>query len=77
MLETIIANDSRILKDPAHFIGLGELADSSVNITVRVWVKSADYWDVFFAMNETVYETFNKEGINFPFPQVTVHKAEN
>ena len=77
VLETIIANDSRILKDPAHFIGLGELADSSVNITVRVWVKSADYWDVFFAMNETVYETFNKEGINFPFPQVTVHKAEN
>lgn len=77
VLETIIANDARILKDPAHFIGLGELADSSVNITVRVWVKSADYWDVFFAMNETVYDTFNKEGINFPFPQVTVHKAEN
>lgn len=77
VLETIIANDARILKDPAHFIGLGELADSSVNITVRVWVKSADYWDVFFSMNETVYDTFNKEGINFPFPQVTVHKAEN
>lgn len=77
VLEKIIAADSRILKTPAHFIGLGELAESSVNINVKVWVKSADYWDVFYAMNENVYNTFNKEGINFPFPQVTVHKAEN
>ena len=65
----------RILTAPAPFIELGELAASSVNIKVRVWVKSSDYWDVFFYMNQTVYATFNKEGINFPFPQLTVHQA--
>ena len=76
MIENLIAADSRILKDPAHFIALGALADSSVNITVRAWVKSADYWGVFFDMNKIVYETFNKEGIEFPFPQLTVHQAK-
>jgi small conductance mechanosensitive channel len=76
VIEKLIAADSRILKDPAHFIALGELADSSVNITVRAWVKSADYLGVFFDMNKIVYETFNKEGIEFPFPQLTVHTAK-
>jgi small conductance mechanosensitive channel len=76
VIEKLIAADSRILKDPAHFIALGALADSSVNITVRAWVKSADYWGVFFDMNKIVYETFNKEGIEFPFPQLTVHQAK-
>jgi small conductance mechanosensitive channel len=76
VIERLIAEDSRILKDPAHFIGLGELADSSVNITVRVWVKSADYWDVFFNFTEKVYATFPKEGIEFPFPQMTIHQAK-
>lgn len=75
VVRDIIANDKRILTEPAPFIELGELAASSVNIKIRVWVKSADYWDVFFGMNQTVYTTFNKEGINFPFPQLTVHKA--
>ena len=74
-LERIIAADSRILKEPAHFIAVGALSDSSVDITVRVWVKAADYWDVNFDMIKTVYATFNKEGIGFPFPQVTVHQA--
>ena len=76
VIEKLIAADSRILKDPAHFIALGALADSSVNITVRAWVKSADYWGVYFDMNKTVYDTFNKEGIEFPFPQLTVHQAK-
>ena len=75
VLREIIANDKRILTNPAPFIELGELAASSVNIKIRVWVNSADYWDVFFSMNQTVYSTFNKEGINFPFPQLTVHQA--
>lgn len=75
VVREIIANDKRILTDPAPFIELGELAASSVNIKIRVWVKSTDYWDVFFGMNRTVYTTFNKEGINFPFPQLTVHQA--
>ena len=73
----ILEADDRILKDPQPFIVLGALADSSVNLTVRVWVKSADYWDVYFQTIETVYTTFNKEGIGFPSPQLTVHSARD
>ena len=71
----VINKDSRILKDPAPFIELGALADSSVNITVRVWVNAADYWGVNFDMNKNVYAIFNEKGISFPFPQLTVHQA--
>ena len=71
----VISKDSRILKDPAPFIELGALADSSVNITVRVWVNAVDYWGVNFDMNKNVYATFNEKGISFPFPQLTVHQA--
>ena len=71
----VISKDSRILNDPAPFIELGALADSSVNITVRVWVNAADYWGVNFDMNKNVYATFNEKGISFPFPQLTVHQA--
>ncbi|MCF8358799.1 MAG: mechanosensitive ion channel [Prolixibacteraceae bacterium] len=77
VLKAIIHADERILKDPEPFIGLIELADSSVNLTVRVWVNSADYWGVFFSMNETVFNEFNKEGINIPFPQMDVHINQN
>ena len=73
----ILEADDRILKDPQPFIVLGALAESSVNLTVRVWVKSADYWDVYFQTIETVYTTFNKEGIGFPFPQLTVHSVQD
>ena len=71
----VIGKDARILKDPAPFVEVGALADSSVNITVRVWVNAADYWDVNFDMNKNVYATFNAKGISFPFPQLTVHQA--
>ena len=71
----VINKDSRILKDPAPFVELSALADSSVNITVRVWVNAADYWAVNFDMNKNVYATFNEKGISFPFPQLTVHQA--
>ena len=77
VLERIIAADERILQTPAPFIGLGSLSASSVDIKVRVWTKSSDYWDVVFDMNRIVYETFNKEGIGFPFPQLTVHQAND
>ncbi len=75
VLLDIINKDSRILKDPAPFVELSELADSSVNITVRVWVNSSDYWNVNFDMNKNVYAIFNEKGISFPFPQLTVHQA--
>lgn len=74
-LRRILAADKRVLTSPAPFIALHALADSSVNVVVRVWVKSADYWDVFFDTQKTVYATFNREGIGFPFPQLTVHQA--
>jgi len=61
------------LKDPAPFIALSELADSSVNFVVRAWVNAADYWDVYFWMNDQVYKVFAKEGLNIPFPQMDVH----
>ena len=73
VIETIIARDSRILTDPAPFIALHALADSSVNIVVRVWVESPKYWEVYFGINQAVYATFNEKGINFPFPQMDVH----
>lgn len=75
ILLEVINKDSRILKDPAPFVELGALADSSVNITVRVWVNAADYWGVNFDMNKNVYAAFNERGISFPFPQLTVHQA--
>lgn len=75
ILRDIIAADKRILQTPSYTVEMVELAASSVNVVVRVWVKSSDYWDVYFSMNKTVYATFNKEGIDFPFPQLTVHQA--
>lgn len=73
VLERLIASDDRIMKDPAHFIAVSALADNSVNFVVRAWVKSSDYWGVHFDMNEKVYNEFNKEGLNIPFPQMDVH----
>lgn len=73
-LQEIIAANKSILSTPAPFIELGNLGASSVDITVRVWVKSSDYWDVFFNMNQQIYSTFNKVNINFPFPQLTIHQ---
>jgi small conductance mechanosensitive channel len=72
-LLNLIKADERIMKDPEPFIALSELADSSVNIVVRVWAKGADYWGIYFDMNEKVYKTFTKAGLNIPFPQMDVH----
>ena len=73
VLRALCDEDQRILKSPEPFIRLGKLNESSVDITVRAWVNSADYWAVFFDMNEKVYKTFAKAGLNFPFPQMDVH----
>ena len=72
-LKKLIAADERILKDPEPFMALKTLADSSVNIVVRAWVNSPDYWAVHFKMNEEVYKTFADAGLSFPFPQMDVH----
>ena len=73
----ILAADSRILNTPEPFVALHALDASSVNVVIRVWVKNSDYWGVYFDMNKTIYATFNKEGIGFPFPQLTVHQAKD
>lgn len=77
IIEGIIAKDSRILQEPAPFVALTALADSSVNIVVRVWVESPNFWPVYFEINQQVYATFNSEGISFPFPQLTIHRAND
>ena len=79
VLNALIQTDSRILSGTDHdpFIAVSGLGDSSVDFVVRVWVKSDDYWPVFFDMNENVYNTFNKEGLNIPYPQMDVHIHKN
>ena len=69
----MLAADSRILKDPEPVVWVAALADSSVNLTIRAWVKNGDYWNVFFEHNERFYKELPKAGINFPFPQMDVH----
>lgn len=73
VIRRLCDEDTRILKDPEVFIAISELADSSVNFAVRAWVNAEDYWGVFFQLNEEVYKTFEKEGLNIPFPQMDVH----
>ena len=77
VVREVLAADKRILDDPAPFIALHALDASSVNVVARVWVNSADYWGVYFDINKAIYATFNEQGINFPFPQLTVHQAPN
>lgn len=71
----LLQSDSRILQEPAPFIAVSALADSSVNFTLRVWVNVADYWGVYFDTNERIYGEYNKQGIKFPFPQLQIHQG--
>jgi len=73
VLEEIVADDDRILDDPAPAIALSELGDSSVNFVVRPWVKSADYWAVHCDTLEQIKKRFDAEGISIPFPQRDIH----
>ncbi len=69
----MLKGDPRILPDPAPEVWVAALADSSVNLTVRVWTRNEDYWNVLFEYNERYYKELPKAGINFPFPQMDVH----
>jgi small conductance mechanosensitive channel len=73
ILQNLVEADNRILKDPAPQIALKELGDSSVNFVVRVWCEAAEYWNIYFDMQEKVKFTFDQEGISIPFPQRDVH----
>lgn len=69
LLLDLLKSDERVLKDPAPFVGVTELGDSSVNLVVRPWVKSGDYWDVHFDMMQKIKETLDDNNISIPFPQ--------
>lgn len=72
-IASMLDQDARVLKDPAYFIALSSLGDSSVNIVVRAWTSTGDFWNVFFDMNEKVYKQFPIVGLNIPYPQMDVH----
>ena len=75
VLLELFAAEERILQEPAPVVFLKDLGASSVNFTARVWVRTPDYWDVFFAVSERIYSEFNKRGISFPFQTITIHNA--
>ena len=64
-------------RSPAPVVWVAALADSAVNLSVRAWVKNADYWNIFFEYNEKMYKTLPEKGIGFPFPQMDVHVKRN
>ncbi|MDV3240125.1 MAG: mechanosensitive ion channel [Gammaproteobacteria bacterium] len=73
LIEEVMGRDERILAEPAPAISLAELADSSVNINVRPWVNTGDYWAVRSDLLENVKAAFDANGISIPFPQRDVH----
>ena len=75
-IATFIDEDSRILKEPACFMGLSELGDSSASLVVRAWVNNSDYWDVHFQMNEKVYKLLKENKLSSPTPQMVVQLHE-
>jgi small conductance mechanosensitive channel len=73
---SILESEKRVLSQPASLVALKTLNESSVDILIRIWVNRADYWDVYFNLNEQIYKVFAQKGINIPFPQMTVHLAD-
>ena len=77
VINDLLAADERILKEPAPTVAVLEMADSSVNFVVRPWVRTADYWNVYFDTTESIKKRFDEEGISIPFPQRDVHVYEH
>ncbi len=73
----ILKNHKDVLKDPAPMVAVDELADSSVNVIIRPWVKTEDYWTTKWEITHKIKESFDKEGISIPFPQTDVHLFQN
>ena len=70
------AADSRVLSDPEPFAAISEYKDSCINYVFRVWCKSDDYWDVYFAMNEAVRDSFQRSGVEMTYNHLNVHIVE-
>jgi small conductance mechanosensitive channel len=77
VIEDIITQDVRVMKEPAPEVVVAELANSSVNLKVRVWTTADDYWGFYFDTTETVKKQFDAEGISIPFPQRDIHLYEH
>ena len=73
VLEEVVNAHTLVLTDPAPLVAVAALADSSVNFVVRPWVKTSDYWAVFYEITEQVKLRFDEEGIEIPFPQMDIH----
>ena len=73
IINNLVEDDSRFLKDPAHSVFVEELADSYVNIHLRAWLKSSDFWDVFNNLNEKVKKAYDAQEVSIPFPQNDIH----
>ena len=69
----VLKDDKRVLSDPDPQVAVSEFGDSSVNLVIRPWVKTSDYWDFFFDFQKAIKEKYDKEGINIPYPQTDVH----
>lgn len=76
ILTSILDNHEKVLKEPGYTVGLHTLADSSVNYVVRPWVKSADYWGVYFELMEQIKQSLDENGIGIPYPQMDLHVKE-
>ncbi|MCB1830144.1 MAG: mechanosensitive ion channel [Chromatiaceae bacterium] len=76
IMQQVLDDDERVLKDPAYTVAVAELADSSVNFVVRPWVKNSDYWAVKFDLTEKIKLAFDDNGISIPFPQMDVHMQQ-
>lgn len=72
-IEAVIAKSDKVLQDPKPFVAISDLADSSVNFTVRLWAKSEDYWDLYFFMQSGVKQAFDERNISIPYPQRELH----
>jgi small conductance mechanosensitive channel len=73
----LLKSDKRVLSDPAPQVAVSEMADSSVNLVIRPWVKTSDYWDFYFDFQKTLKQKYDTEGISIPFPQSDVHLFQN
>jgi small conductance mechanosensitive channel len=72
----LMENHPKVLKDPAPGVAITGLGDSAINLQLRAWTKTEDFWEVKGYLTKAIYETYMKEGIEIPFPQVDIHIRE-
>lgn len=73
----MLTQDKRVLNDPAPIVVLAEFGNSAVILSVRAWAANADYWDLFWEINERIYKELPQKGIHFPYPQMDIHVKQN